>query len=529
MNSWKKTYVITAICLITAGIIYLMLPLSRKEISVKKTDLINSEVRGETKLYRINDNSIETSQGTYLIDENTVWVANDQEIDTGRARFLGENVVLKQNEEGTVCQVESSSDLTRPKEIRVVLSADLYGESYIHTKVAITSDVEFWSIKDGVVQTYPANSEITEDSFGTRTIFASSKEGEALRLTTPNGSKEYDGKIEVSAEQGGYSIVNEISMEKYIKGVVPAEMPASYGEEAAKVQAVCARSYVYRQWLGTEKFAKWGAHVDDSVKSQVYGGKIMHEVSQSGVEATWGEFLTYNDIPISTNYFSTSCGHTANGNEVWGGNEAEYQQGVVQYKEEKYGDLSNEEEFHAFITDYELNAFDSHSPWFRWNIEVSMDQIQESVNKYLMEKPIVKVVEGNSLAETNVNDIGKIIDIFVYERSETGMAVSLLVIGQKKTVVIEKPTEIRKLLGGLSVTLMNGEAAGERELLPSAFICFEKVKDSEGNLISVKICGGGYGHGVGMSQNGVKGMLEEGYGYREILQHYFPGTEISIL
>ena len=81
MNSWKKTYVITAICLITAGIIYLMLPLSRKEISVKKTDLINSEVRGETKLYRINDNSIETSQGTYLIDENTVWVANDQEID----------------------------------------------------------------------------------------------------------------------------------------------------------------------------------------------------------------------------------------------------------------------------------------------------------------------------------------------------------------------------------------------------------------------------------------------------------------
>ena len=175
-----------------------------------------------------------------------------------------------------------------------------------------------------------------------------------------------------------------------------------------------------------------------------------------------------------------------------------------------------------------VKAFDSHSPWFRWSVSLSMEKLQKMTELYFEESPMVKVVQNSAMSEETVNGIGTLCDIFIYERSETGMALSILLVGSEKTVVIEKPTEIRKLLGGISVELANGEIAGERELLPSAFVSLEKIKDTEENLVSVKICGGGYGHGVGMSQNGVKGMLEAGYGYQEILAHYFPGTEITI-
>lgn len=158
-----------------------------------------------------------------------------------------------------------------------------------------------------------------------------------------------------------------------------------------------------------------------------------------------------------------------------------------------------------------------------------MEELNQATVKYLSALPVVKVVTEDSLLEERTDTLGTLEDIYVYERSQTGMALSILLIGTEKSIVIEKPMEIRKLLGGVSVKLMNGELAGERELLPSAFISLEKIKDTDEKLVSVKICGGGYGHGVGMSQNGVKGMLEAQYGYQDILSHYFPGTQITVL
>ncbi len=532
MNTWKKTFVIMALCAIAAGMIYLSLPLSNGSENVmyfpSESNTEPAELDGNV-LYRIDEKSVETSQGTYVINDKTLWIASGKEIVAGRGRFLGQNVVIEQNQEGIVQKIETAQDLSFPQRIRVLLAADAAAESYIHTKVAITCEEAFWSIKDGAIQAHPSGAEIGAESLGYRTIFFPAQENTVLTLISPKGATAYLGQLEITAQEEGYSVVNEVELENYIKGVVPSEMPGSYGEEAAKVQAVCARSYVYCQWAGTEKFAAWGAQVDDSVKSQVYGGKVHHEACEKGVEATWGQLLTYNGSPISTNYFSTSCGYTANGGEVWGGEGAAHQQGRPQFTEGDYGDLSQEEAFHAFITDRGVKSYDSQSPWFRWSAEISMEMLQTGVVKYLTASPLVKVVIENSLMEEKVSSIGSLTDIFVYERSKTGMALSILLVGTEKSIVIEKPMEIRKLLGGISVDLMNGEAAGERELLPSAFISLEKTKDTDENLVSVKICGGGYGHGVGMSQNGVKGMLEAGYNYQEILTHYFPGTKIEVL
>ena len=98
--------------------------------------------------------------------------------------------------------------------------------------------------------------------------------------------------------------------------MVPSEMPASYEKEALKAQAVCARTYAYRQIQGNT-YGQYGAHVDDSTSFQVYNNITTSERTDQAVDETYGQMLFYNDTPIEAFYYSTSCGHGADGS-VWG-------------------------------------------------------------------------------------------------------------------------------------------------------------------------------------------------------------------
>lgn len=92
------------------------------------------------------------------------------------------------------------------------------------------------------------------------------EEGDLIAVVTLNrgcGVPNYRGKIELFQTAEGVVIVNELSMEQYLYGVVPSEMPASYEPEALKVQAVCARSYAYKQTQGFG-YPEYQAHIDDS-------------------------------------------------------------------------------------------------------------------------------------------------------------------------------------------------------------------------------------------------------------------------
>ena len=93
-------------------------------------------------------------------------------------------------------------------------------------------------------------------------------------------------------------------------------MPASYEKEALKAQAVCARTYAYRQIQGNA-YGQYGAHVDDSTNFQVYNNISTSERTDQAVNETCGQMLFYNDKPIEAFYYSTSCGHGADGS-VWG-------------------------------------------------------------------------------------------------------------------------------------------------------------------------------------------------------------------
>ena len=200
--------------------------------------------------------------------------------------------------------------------------------------------------------------------FGKGTIHIEPKtEGEQISVVTLNrgcGVPKYRGKMELFQTAEGIVIVNELSMEQYLYGVVPSEMPASYEPEALKVQAVCARSYAYKQTQGLG-YPEYQAHIDDSTAFQVYGNSGEQESTNRAVDETRGQKLWYQDQVITAYYFSTSCGKTTTA-EAWGN--ASPDKGYLQSAEIKDGEQ-----------DYEAEL-----PWYRWKAVIPADVLTTLIN-----------------------------------------------------------------------------------------------------------------------------------------------------
>jgi stage II sporulation protein D len=142
----------------------------------------------------------------------------------------------------------------------------------------------------------------------------------------------YRGRMVLSREGGRVLAVNHVSLEHYLYGVVPAEMPASWPAEALAAQAVCARSYAL---TSRSTGLPWDVFAD--VRSQVYRG-VLSEVpaSTAAVRATRGEVVTIGGQVAQTFFFSTSGGRTAANEEGFGGSPISYLRSV----EDPHDDLS---------------------------------------------------------------------------------------------------------------------------------------------------------------------------------------------
>ena len=94
---------------------------------------------------------------------------------------------------------------------------------------------------------------------------------------------------------------------------------------------------------------------------------------------------------------------------------------------------------------------------------------------------------------------------------------------------IHSEYDIRTALApkGLSITRQDGSQVMGSSLLPSAYFTLQELRDEKGGLTGYKVLGGGYGHGVGMSQNGAKGMADAGKNYQEILTYFYKDVEIG--
>ena len=125
----------------------------------------------------------------------------------------------------------------------------------------------------------------------------------------------YRGKLMIKNIGGKLTVINDIDLEDYIKGVVPSEMPSSWEFEALKAQAIAARSYALAN-LG--KQAKFGYDLKDNTEDQAYGGASSEtNVTNKAVDETHGLVLTY-DMKIISAYYSASAGGMTS-TSAWGG------------------------------------------------------------------------------------------------------------------------------------------------------------------------------------------------------------------
>lgn len=300
----------------------------------------------------------------------------------------------------------------------------------------------------------------------------------------------------------GAAIVNDVSMEEYIKRVLPSEMPKTFSMEALKAQAVCARTYAYAE-LKNDTYAAYGANVDDTTAFQVYNTAPGTEYTDAAVKDTAGKVLAYENRPVSCYYCSTNPGVTED-LEVWKTKE-ERESGDFQvpYLGKHYetaddpGDLSKEEQFRSFI-DAAPESYDSISPFYRWTAEL--------------------LYRGGTDSE-----YGKLTGIQIKERSRSGYVLSLELSYEKGSRILYHENEIRKFLGHLlkNVVLSNGTIRTDLTLVPSA--CFYLAAE-DGTGVTIK--GGGFGHGIGMSQYGAQNIAESGKDFEQILEFYYEGAGV---
>lgn len=136
--------------------------------------------------------------------------------------------------------------------------------------------------------------------------------------------------VEVAVYRSKEKRIEHIPLEQYVIGVVAAEMPAEFEMEALKAQALTARTYIVKQMLNDQPISlPKGANVTDTIMHQVYysneelkqlwGNDYDWKIKKitEAVEATRGQILTYNNVPIEASFFSTSNGFTENSEAYW--------------------------------------------------------------------------------------------------------------------------------------------------------------------------------------------------------------------
>ena len=425
------------------------------------------------------------------------------------------------------------------KNIRVLLKTNEYEDIY-HDQVVLTVDCDFTVTRGKEKKSYKKGEKITvkpeKESFGKeKRIKITTKEDEGkievLSLKRGYGTPSYRGSMELCWKKGqGLLMINELPLEEYLYAVIGSEMPVSYGDEALKVQAVCARSYAYKQLI-YNGCGEYGAHVDDSVSYQVYNNAEETEETIAAVDGTKGQVMEYEGEVITAYYFSTSCGYTASSEDVWQGEDAPYLKGQVQSEKEKEKDLSKESTFASFISNADFDSYDQEFPWYRWKVTISGKELGKQIDNNIQERyeknedMILTKQKDDSFISKPIKTVGTVTGIRVLERGKSGVIKSVIITGTKASIKVSTEYNIRVLLGPANETIYRGDDSQVEgmDMLPSGFFTVEKEEDT------FTFTGGGYGHGVGMSQNGAKAMVDEGYTYKEILAHYYIGSEIANL
>lgn len=351
-----------------------------------------------------------------------------------------------------------------------------------------------------------------------------------------NLKKEYPGELKYYEEDEGWVIINEVSLEEYLRRVVPSEMPSRYASEALKAQAVCARTYAVWQ-MKEYAYPEYEAHVDDSVSYQVYNNIESQESTDQAVEQTKGQIMLYGDEPVKAYYFATSCGSTTDEN-IWekgDRNATPYIAGRRVGTSDAVKDLTDESEFSKFIRKKHAGDLEISEPWYRWSCYVPLSQIGKNVGNWAKTRAErsedgILLKNGDGFLWSDTGDIGVIQEARIITRNTGGAVQEMLITGTKGTLKIKYEYNIRLMLGipGGKILKNDGTEAEGGNLLPSGYFVMEPA-EKNGKLDGYQIYGGGLGHGAGMSQNGARILAEQGNSYDEILAYFYHDIRLARL
>lgn len=483
---------------------------------------------------------------------------------TGRDLMIGYDFADLVIENGKVCGLLMAREEAM-ESIRVLLKASDYS-GFLHEQVVFTSDTDFTirygSYENPQEEVHTAGEEITvtleslffdKDGIQERITIAPNVLTGKIILKSVNrsqGNPAYRGQMELLRTSEGIAVVNEILLEEYLYCVVPSEMPASYPNEALQAQAVCARTYAYGCMMKAG-YPQYGAHVDDSTSYQVYNNILEQESTTTAVKETYGELLyTAEGDLAETFYYSTSCGVGSDAN-IWKTEEAktlDYLKGKsinianVSIEEAFRNDsgkdlpelLREEERFMKYITSKNAEDFEVTEGWYRWTYQVKKIDVERMYKvlqkRYQANEKLVLTLDGKEYTSKTIESFQEIHDLYIAKRGMGGIADELVIVTENQTYKVISEHNIRYVLddGESRVLRQDGSEVEVPNLLPSGFFILSSSKEKE-NVIGYTLSGGGFGHGVGMSQNGARQMAKSGYTSDDILQFFYDGCIIRNL
>ncbi|MDZ7373199.1 MAG: SpoIID/LytB domain-containing protein [candidate division KSB1 bacterium] len=302
----------------------------------------------------------------------------------------------------------------------------------------------------------------------------------------------YPGRVDFVLWRGGIVVVNRLPLEDYVRGVLLAEISPKSPPEALKAQAVAVRSLA----LSQRRLAHTGAPFELCAEwhCQVYRGVPPDKTPvDEAIRATRGLVLLHGGRVIQALYSANCGGHTETASRLWRGSGLRYLRGVLDGPQNVDPDLAQER-----ILD----------PWVRGKPEVFCKNAPRGRFRW------VRVVKAQNLSarleRLSGSPVGDVKDVVVMRRGTSGRAVRVRVVGTARELTLDGELRIRHWL--------------TEPGLPSS--CFVVEKRENGAEREFVFRGAGYGHGVGMCQDGAVAMAKLGYRYWEILQHYYSDAQL---